>query len=783
MSILFSQPDWQLFTNLNTLPQQAGIAKHLLPKLVVKELIDNALDTNTEVQIIHEQPELWTDVITIRDFGQGISGTNEEIAYLFSLRRPLTSSKRLRLPQRGALGNGLRVVMGTVYCMNGSLEIATKGRRIQIIPQDDGYSQAVFLENWTAEGTEIKITFKENLFGGKDLLQWAKYALKMPKSIIYQGKTNAFWYDSDSFYNLLLSLPADVTLIDFLKEFNPTYTPNLFKDIDFETITRENAENLLTILRENDHILSPKKLGKIGEMDDFQGYSSVFSNMIMPASKGSLEADIPVVIECFVKEIDLNSDKNLTENVFFVNRTPIVGDINFQFLEKKIWLYGCGLQEMIEIPKFNTDFFVWVNILTPYMPIVSNGKEPDFSLLNTAIVESIVKAIQHFKKKIPKKIIQNQAGEIIDKIPSQKQIVLENLEKAIDKASGNGKYRYSLRQLYYALRPFVMENTGKELKYAHFNLLITEFEFEKGEDLKGVYRDERGTLLHPHTQEEIKLGTKNIEKYHRPSFNFNKIIYSEKEGFFEILKEANFPEKFDCALLTSKGFASRAARDVLDLLADTEEELQFFCLHDADLSGTLIYQALQHATKARPERKVSIINLGLDAWEGLAMGLEVEKLESKQSKTPANYVLEFDKNFDNPKPFHFPKYENYTTWEDWLKYYRVELNAMDTPTFIDWLSQKIRQYDKGKVIPPEKNLMQEAQITSEITLKEKIKQEILSNLPLEKWIEEKFMEKMPLIQQKINAIEWEQTLKQNLSNEDVSSWRASFRALLDEIIE
>ncbi|TAG84964.1 MAG: hypothetical protein EAZ20_16260 [Bacteroidetes bacterium] len=146
-------------------------------------------------------------------------------------------------------------------------------------------------------------------------------------------------------------------------------------------------------------------------------------------------------------------------------------------------------------------------------------------------------------------------------------------------------------------------------------------------------------------------------------------------------------------------------------------------------------------------------------------------------------LLEFDKNFDNPKPFHFPKYENYTTWEDWLKYYRVELNAMDTPTFIDWLSQKIRQYDKGKVIPPEKNLMQEAQITSEITLKEKIKQEILSNLPLEKWIEEKFMEKMPLIQQKINAIEWEQTLKQNLSNEDVSSWRASFRALLDEIIE
>ncbi len=783
MSILFSQPDWQLFTNLNTLPQQAGIAKHLLPKLVIKELIDNALDTNSAVEIFHEQPELWTDIITIRDNGQGIDGTDDEIAYLFSLRRPLTSSKRLRLPQRGALGNGLRVVMGTVYCMNGQLEIATKGRKIQIIPQDDGYSKAIKIENWTGKGTEIKITFKENLFGGKDLLQWAKYALKMPQNVIYEGKTNAFWYDSDSFYNLLLSLPKEVTLLDFLKEFNPNYAKNIIQHIDFDTITRENAEELLTKLRENETILLPKKLGKIGEMNDFQGYACVFSTMIIPASKGKLEANIPVVIESFIQEIDTNSNQNCTENVFFVNRTPIVGDINFQFLEKKIWLYGCGLQEMIEIPKFNTPFFVWVNILTPYMPIVSNGKEPDFSLLNVVINESILKAINHFKKNLPKKIIQNQAGELIDKIPSQKQIVLENLEKAIDKASGNGKYRYSLRQLYYALRPFVMQNTGKELKYAHFNMLITEFEFEKGEDLKGVYRDERGTLLHPHTQEEIKLGTKNIEKYNRPIFNFNKIIYSEKEGFFEILKEANFPEKFDCALLTSKGFASRAARDVLDLLADTDEELQFFCLHDADLSGTLIYQALQHATKARPKRKVSIINLGLDAWEGLAMDLEVEKLESKQTKTPAAYVLEFDKNFDNPKPFHFPKYENYTAWEDWLKHYRVELNAMDTPTFIDWLSEKIRQYDKGKVVPPEKKLVEEAKITSEITLKEKIKQEILANLPLNQWIEEKFLKEMPLIQQKIDAMDWEQTLKENLSNENINSWRAGFRELLEKMMK
>ena len=59
---------------------------------------------------------------------------------------------------------------------------------------------------------------------------------------------------------------------------------------------------------------------------------------------------------------------------------------------------------------------------------------------------------------------------------------------------------------------------------------------------------------------------------------------------------AKWPERHDCALLTSKGYASRAARDVLDLLGDTDEPLTFYCLHDADGPGTMIYQTLQEGT-------------------------------------------------------------------------------------------------------------------------------------------------------------------------------------------
>jgi len=42
--MVFEHADWTLFRNLETLGQKAGVAKRDLPKLVAKELADNACD-------------------------------------------------------------------------------------------------------------------------------------------------------------------------------------------------------------------------------------------------------------------------------------------------------------------------------------------------------------------------------------------------------------------------------------------------------------------------------------------------------------------------------------------------------------------------------------------------------------------------------------------------------------------------------------------------------------------------------------------------------------------
>lgn len=788
--IFFTQPDWQLFTNINTLPQQAGVAKNLLPRLVAKELTDNALDTGAQVEIAHKNDGKFNDTIIIRDRGEGFQGSNEEIAHLFSINRPLTSSKRLRLPFRGALGNGLRVVSATVYCTGGELQVATQGRRLRLIPQDDGTTQFEVIGDFNEKGTEIRVTIANNFYA-EDILQWANLALEINQGEVYAGQSNPFWYDSDSFYNLLLSTPNDLKVGDFLLYFDKITKTKIspivkelaqhsdkddkeYKNQSISQLNREDADLLLGELRGYSKEVKPKKLGEVGTLHGFPAYYKEITIFEVLTTKGKYNAMIPAVVEAFGRESEEASQ-------IFVNKTPITGEVSITYFDKRLTIHGCGLNETIEVPKLNSSPRIWVNIITPYMPIVSNGKEPDLSVLAEPIRKTTERVMNQLKRTNIKDNLPRSSTK--EKVPSQKRIVIERLEEAIEKASGQGKYRYSLRQLYYVMRPLVMEYTGKELKYPNFNTIITEYEFDTGQDLDGVYRDERGTLLHPHSHEEIKLGTKTVEKYQRPIFSFNKILYSEKEGFFEILKDAGFCEKHDCALLTSKGFASRAARDVIDLLADTEEELLFFCIHDADLAGTLIYQALQGATKARPERKVKIINLGLDPWEGVSMGLEVESLERRSTKNPAKYVLEYDLGRENIKPFDFEEQARWADWQEWLRSRRIELNAMDTPTFLDWLDQKISKYSTGKVIPQENYLKNQAEINLQAQLKQKIREEILNSMSIDKLVDEQFEAAFPNIQAEVKKLNLEEGLRKNLENAPKQSWKQSFLEILGELLQ
>ena len=220
--------------------------------------------------------------------------------------------------------------------------------------------------------------------------------------------------------------------------------------------------------------------------------------------------------------------------------------------------------------------------------------------------------------------------------------MLDNLDAVIADVSGDGQYRFNERQLLYALRPIVMSETGPG----------TEARQLHGDHHRLRERARRNSRHVPRAaRHHLSSAPRRDDHARHPdgrglraaAWTFNKLVYIEKEGFSEALKDERWGERHDCALISSKGFSTRAARDLVDKLAEHDEPVTVFCVHDADAYGTMIYQTFQEATKARGARKIKIINLGLEPWEALAMGLEVETVEEgERRKAVADYVLERD---------------------------------------------------------------------------------------------------------------------------------------------
>lgn len=187
----FTKQEWISFRSMDTLTQKSGVSKNDIPKLVAKELVDNALDISDNVDI-------ECDANTFRVWNDGDGIPENKIAELFSINRPLVSSKLIKLPTRGALGNGLRVVVGAVIAAGGKLFIYTNGHKYEIEPQADGTSVAKNVGEFQQSGTMIEISLGQ--YEINDV--WARDAIFYSRGEKYKGKTSGYWYNSESFYEI-----------------------------------------------------------------------------------------------------------------------------------------------------------------------------------------------------------------------------------------------------------------------------------------------------------------------------------------------------------------------------------------------------------------------------------------------------------------------------------------------------------------------------------------------------------------------------------------------------
>lgn len=731
----FTKQEWTLFRSMDTLTQKSGVSKQDIPKLVAKELVDNALDISDNVEIEFDGNTFW-----VWNDGQGIP--EDKIAELFSINRPLVSSKLIKLPTRGALGNGLRVVVGAVIATGGELFVYTNGYKYKIEPQADGTSIATNVGEFQHRGTMIQISLGQYQIDDS----WARDAVFYNRGEKYKGKTSGYWYNSESFYEIAQAYDGTVydlvTVFDGCTGTKAGKVAKLFeKNKKTKDLTFDETQGLLAGIREHSKPVKSTRLGTIGEIDDAV-YGIAQGEFELPSSKGGNDASVPFSVEVFIKE------STYSKVSLLINKSPAIQSPYLFREKKKKNIYGLGINLYATC---SDELDITINVNSPVVPITSDGKEPDLYKMGATIDEALQKAVRKYKSQRKKEVSADGKTSV-----TQKRIVLDHLEEAVAKASGDGVIRFSQRQLYYVVRPFVMEEIQEELTYDYFNTILTAYERKNG-DIKGIYRDNRGSLFTPHTGETIPMGTLSVEQYRRPEYMFNKILYIEKEGVFEILKDVKFPERYDCALITSKGYASRAIKDLLDLLGESEEELEVYCIHDCDKAGTMIYQTLVEETKSRSARKIKVIDLGLNPDEAIKMGLEVETVKKTDSKS-ADYLDRESKK--------------------WLQTHRVELNAMTSLQLVDWLERKFQAYAGGKLIPEQGILKNTLHSNIHHLAETKIKDEILA----ENQYESKVSHYVHQLAGQINTESLESVVQKHLMKSPADRWSAPVEAMAEQIV-
>jgi hypothetical protein len=310
-NLKFEREDWTLFRTLDGLQQRAGVVKDKLSRLVLKELTDNGLDEGARVRI-GSLPNLKGGYF-VEDDGSGIDGTSEEIAQLFSIRRQLQSTKLLRLPRRGALGNGLRVVAGSVLVSKGSLVVVTRNRRIVLRPERDGSTTVVSVKAVDFPvGTRIEISFGPALPCDANTMCLARIACRMMvrSGPTYSGRSSPWWYDAAQFHEVLdasgarpvRDLIANLDGCTGAKAGEIVAAARLGRAI-CNDVTFSQAERLLIAARENAKQVTHDRLGAVGQkLYDGAGYACAHG--IAKFGSAAPFAEVPFVVEVWAMEND-----------------------------------------------------------------------------------------------------------------------------------------------------------------------------------------------------------------------------------------------------------------------------------------------------------------------------------------------------------------------------------------------------------------------------------------------------------------------------------------------
>jgi hypothetical protein len=419
------RPDTIFFTTVEGLQSQSGVAKQKLRRLCLKELVDNALDASAKAgRCSAEIEQLAPHQFRITDYGDGIPGSPKDLAELFTLDRMMASGKFWRLPERGAMGNGLRFVVGCVVVCRGTIEVVTRGRCTVLRPQKACPTEIVetYELDGAALGTAITVTLSEAIPSFIGDLVWARNAIAISENAksAYEGRPSPHWLDTEKLHEVLgYMCPAETTVRQYIEGLDGCsggkagkIAAPFGKNRTCRSMTEADAAALLTALQAATRPVKRQVLGEVGRdaqpLDGTTCYNRVYGSF----RHGSVAplAEIPFIVEVWA---EVRTRKGSESRIAVVaNRTPIVVNNEISITRDGLWhgndssrqapplvIDGAGMHRAIEVK--GGDCGIAVHITSPLIPTLSMGKQPNLSVFGDEIVEAIRLAFNRSRDMLP----------------------------------------------------------------------------------------------------------------------------------------------------------------------------------------------------------------------------------------------------------------------------------------------------------------------------------------------------------------------------------------------